>query len=415
MIAEALRIDSSVDSWLTSTKLRAINSPMRIIFICRHFPPEISGGARRPFLLVNALRARGHRVFAVTPFDTEGDPDRVQVIDPSIQRGADGRQCGPPATPGLFQRIKGTVRTLLLWPDPDIRWANRVVDRLIRDPIDADFVITTNPPESSHSVGTRLKARLPVRWVADFRDTWTVNPHRKILETSRMRAMIERRLARRYLKTVDGIVAVSQLLLGEARNYAGTGTPEFVLPHFSDKLSDHDSALSLPADKVNLVHTGSFSLSDRRRDLRKLLIVLEQGLSDNPALTLHIVGDLTEDELSAAEASPVEVVHHGARSLQESRQFQQAADGLILYTPEDSHALPGKYTEYAASERPIYYHGNGGWLDLVKDRSSIRKLEDWIGRIPRGETVAPAVFLTAAQAAEAFESFLHSLMPPKTR
>jgi glycosyltransferase involved in cell wall biosynthesis len=413
-MAEASFIGRGLDNWLTSPKLRVIQSPMRIIFICRHFPPEISGGARRPFLLVNALRARGHQVFVVTPFDTQGDPDRVQVIDPSIKRGAEGRQLDPPATPGLFQRIKGAVRTLLLWPDPDIRWANRVVDRLIGNPIDADFVITTNPPESSHSVGTRLKARLPVHWVADFRDTWTVNPHRRILETSRMRAMIERRLARGYLKTVDGIAAVSEVLLDEARNYARTGTPELVLPHFSEPLSDHQPSLSLPADKVNLVHTGSFSLSDRRRDLRKLLTVLEKGLSDNPALTFHIVGDLTEDELSAAEASPVEVVHHGARSLQESRQFQQAADGLILYTPEDSHALPGKYAEYAASGRPIYYLGSGSWLDLVKSRSSIRKLEDWVGRIPRGETVAPADFMTAAQAAEVFETFLRSLMPPET-
>ena len=56
---------------------------MNILYITRHYPPEISGGARRPYLYVKALRELGNKVTVVTPFELD-DPNSITVYDAAL-------------------------------------------------------------------------------------------------------------------------------------------------------------------------------------------------------------------------------------------------------------------------------------------------------------------------------------------
>ncbi|HEY2844459.1 MAG TPA: glycosyltransferase, partial [Bryobacteraceae bacterium] len=75
------------------------------------------------------------------------------------------------------------------------------------------IVLTTSPPIVSHFAALRLKRRLGVRWVADFRDPLLGNPAR-----SRKWAKIYDSLVqRRFMRNCDAAIAVSDVVFDDWR------------------------------------------------------------------------------------------------------------------------------------------------------------------------------------------------------
>ena len=340
--------------------------------ITRHYPPEISGGARRPYLYVKALRELGHNVTIVTPFKID-DKDSITVSNRTINRGMEPEK--KQSQHHVFiNKFKNYLRTLIYWPDPNITWANSVIKALKKRKIKADWIFTTSPPESLHIVGAKVSLFHNIPWVAEFRDTWVENPHRLILKNSRIRRFFERYIAKKALKNACAITAVSEATMLEARKYIKPGTPECIISHFSNKVEVNiENLYTFDQSKINILHTGSMTLSDHRRQLGPLLESLEVIYEQRRDIVLHIAGRLTTEEITLLKNSPVPSVHHGSIPLNASRTLQSKADALLLYTPNNSHALPGKFAEYIMAERPIYYLGSG-WHDLVEDKYCIKPL-----------------------------------------
>jgi len=200
---------------------------MHYLFLVRHYPPEISGGARRPFLLVRALRRIGYKITLVTPFNVEDDPDHICVIGSASNAISD--ISSNKSTFNIFSNFKNVMRIWFLWPDADILWAKRVERAVIKSGITPDGIFTTSHSESIHIVGSRLAKRLNVHWVAEFRDTWFHNPHRKILERSMLRRFVERLIARRALKYVSGLTAVSRYVMNDILTFAPVSVPHKII------------------------------------------------------------------------------------------------------------------------------------------------------------------------------------------
>lgn len=349
---------------------------MHILLIARHYPPEISGGARRPALLTESFRRMGHRVTLVTPFGDDADPDLIRVTTQPIlnaQAAANEITSIKVKGPTLKERMKNVLRLWLYWPDPNITWARAVRDCLKDNDIRPDWIMTTSPPESTHLAGRALSIRWGIPWLAEFRDTWIENAHRPELSTSSLRRWFERRIARRTFKRLTAVTGVSDAVMQDARKLIPAGTPEHIFGHFSSP-AQRPMVLG-GSDETHLVHTGGFSLSDRRRKLDDLMRALT-ALND-PNLHLHIAGPLTgEEESLCSTVTGFKVTHHGRVSLEIARAMQSGADGLLLVTPKDSHALPGKYAEYRQARKPIYYLGGGDWLGLIGDKKGLFPLKE---------------------------------------
>lgn len=313
------------------------------------------------------------RVHLVTPF---GVPDLDSVIEvPLVQPRTEpaGPRIEVPATGlrSIPRRIlpKRTMAALRQWkdvPDFDRHWAERARQAVQRKGVRADWLITTSPPESVHGVGRELANSCGARWCAELRDSWVDDSHRAHVRG--VRALVEERLARRWLGKADALTAVDPLIAGEAARLTSGRVPVIEIPHFSDPpVATNGPRLEIGSD-LALLHSGGFTLSDRKRRLDTLLAVLDpvhharraQGLG---GIRLHITGRLSqsEAELAAMRAdgdSPGCAVHaHGPVSLAQSRALQQRADALLLFIPDGSRALPGKFAEYALSGRPIFYVG----------------------------------------------------------
>ena len=378
---------------------------MHILLITRHYPPEISGGARRPFLYTQALRSLGHRVTTVTPFKTDDD-DNITITNKAIARGIETLHNGPSGhSQGATDPIKNILRRWARWPDDNRPWARNVIHALKQTDLKPDWIMTTSPPESTHSVGAALSRHLDVPWIAELRDTWIEHPHREILAQSKIRRAIEKRMAKTILSSAKAITAVSETVMREARLYAPPNIPECIISHFSDPPPD---PFAFNQDTLNFVHTGGFTLSDRRRNLAPLIEALEKVQTRRKNLVLHIAGPLSVDEIKLAKASTVTTELHGSVTLSQARAMQAGADALLLCTPENSHALPGKHAEYVASGKPILYLGCGDWLNLVESTHGLEPIATGALKIKKDRNTLPREGLTHIEAAQKLIEFLNA-------
>lgn len=384
---------------------------MHILLITRHYPPEISGGARRPYLYVKALRALGHRVTLVTPFKIN-DIDSIKINSRTINRSLKSTniEVPPYENHSWALVLKKKLRTLFYWPDPDIKWARAVIKNLSEFSIKPDFIFTTSPPESIHIIGAKLSLSHNIPWVAEFRDTWIEKPHRIALKNSIVRRFFERYIAKKTLRYASAVTAVSNPVMEEARKYVKQSTPECVISHFSNEIEvKKEDLYTFDQNKLNLLHTGSMTLSDHRRHLAPLLEALEVVYKQRQDLVLHIAGVLTSKELALLKVSSIPSVFHGSIPLNKSRALQHKADALLIYTPNNSHALPGKFAEYIMAKRPIYYLGNG-WHDLVEDKSCMKPLESELVNFKKTDSVTHNLDTSDKTAAKQLVAFLNSII-----
>jgi len=339
----------------------------------------------------DALPSLGHKVTLITPFQQEDDPDHIFIAHPVTTVSNLTHPTYTADGPSLLQSsatpLRDWLRTWLLWPDAEIRWCRKVERYLKTHKLAPDWLITTNPPESLHTIGARLATRMGCKWLAEFRDNWTVDPHREILETSKTRVAIEKRIAKHSLKPVNAVMVVSEAVLSEVRTLTPQDTPALIIGHFSEALED---TRHLPDEDLNIVHTGGFTLSHRQREIGPLLDIFEQAALVRPNLHLHLAGGLTPEETQMAQTAQAtqnfKVTLYGAQPLPVCRALQAGSDALLLYASETSQSLPGKYAEYRFANKPILVLGYGPWTGLLDDPSAITPLKGGLGTVQKGDT-----------------------------
>lgn len=326
----------------------------RILVLARHFPPAVSGGARRPFLLCRALIEAGADVFIVAP-DAPPGMAGLAVPHPSRdpQTGLDPAEAARP-------NLRDTARTWLRWPDPDIAWARRASAAAVQAcPFHPDWIFTTSPPESLHAAGAALKRRFAgALWAADLRDSWLDDPLLAV-RRNRLRRLIEARIAGRLLSRADLVTAVTGPIAQEAARY--TKAPVRVLEHFLP--APRTGTPLAPPGHTHLVHTGSFTLSDSGRRIDPVLEAFARAGAERGDLMLHLAGRLTraEEDAVAAHALSQRIHVHGVVDFERSLVLQASADGLLVTASPDALTPPGKLAEYRATGKPVIACGPGPW------------------------------------------------------
>lgn len=332
----------------------------RILLLTRHFPPAVSGGARRPFVVARGLRARGWRVTVASPVRPADEDDWIETPHPAGARGdaSIGERAAPEAR--WSEAVKGPLRKLVYWPDNDMGWALAAARSIARAGIEPDWIISTSPPESAHLAGYLAQRATGARWLAEMRDSWIADPLRPELRTSALRRSAERLIARRLLSRCDRIIAVSEAIAAEAAAYLAPGAPPpAVIGHFAEPSGER---YAFDGPGPHLLYTGRFSLSHPLRTIGRLLDSFARVRKRIPGARLHLVGLLTEAELSevVGHSASNAVTVHGETSHQKALAMQASADALILYQQSTS-ALPGKLGEYLLSTAPILILGDGPW------------------------------------------------------
>lgn len=334
---------------------------MKILFITRYFPPEASGGARRPRALINILRKMGHDVWVAGP---QGIDDQQIIIaaHPNFPAKiySETRLQEASSAPSFSEKL----RLYFMLPDTEISWALRLERAILASKQRFDIVISTNPPESLHLIASRLKDKLGTKWIADLRDPWIFPPQRKILENP-IRRFIETFIAKYIFKKCDGIIAVSDSVMKDTYSYAATNIMRDIIGHIAEKYDG--PAFEFPSETFNIVHTGSISFSNPLTEFAPLLDEFSHLVEMRKDARLYLVGRLSQDELTQIGAFKYKDYIHvlGQKPREIARAMQLGADALVVVSGKNSHALPGKFSEYQLTGRPILLVGQGEWCKLI--------------------------------------------------
>lgn len=344
------------------------------MLLTRHYPPIPSGGARRPYLMAQALKSRGHDVFVVSPAPTSELGLSVPHVQPEPPKNV-----RPSGTPILEWGLRQWGREILRWPDPDVAWCQKAASRALNSDFKPDLILVSCPPKSLLVAGVRLKKHYKCPLWADFRDAW-LNPPRRMERRLWFRRLGESLQGRQLLKQCDALSAVDTTVAKDidAIHKNDPSNPKTVI---IPQLIPHPRPAKpiAPQSLIHLCYTGQFSIGDANRSIDTILAVFQKALALNPDIRLHLAGHLTMDECAKIQAPALKpfIHYHGALGLEDTLNLQSGADALIVLSSENGWAIPGKLFEYRAQPVPILAHGSGPWRKAAGLNAKDPSPMDW--------------------------------------
>jgi glycosyltransferase involved in cell wall biosynthesis len=342
----------------------------RILLVRYYYPPDPSVGSHRWHALARHLRRLGNEVTVLTTsaFGTMPDDDGQVVRTPDIVTSGLLRRLlrrPPISSAGMpTPRLVPPPRLLSDGPVPDpwlITWLPFVVPavrRLLRSG-KYDCLVTSSPPHSTHLVGLAVRRNRPL-WIADFEDGWRFDALRDGWPT-RLQDRLDGALEARVVRSADRLVAVTPPIVADFDRRFGPCADLVPMAWDPDLDEEFDSACppQLDADRVNIVHTGTFADPFRRDPtgfITALNLFAERHPDEAERTRIVLAGSLSpeEQDLLAQVRRDGLVRHVGALHRSEAVALQRRADALLLLTSGDhTSAVTGKIYEYLAANRPI--------------------------------------------------------------
>lgn len=221
-----------------------------------------------------------------------------------------------------------------------------------------ETVITTGPPHSLHLIGLQLKARIGVKWLADFRDPWTTIGYHKDLKLTAASKAKHIDLEQKVLNAADEIIVTSNHTKNEFQTK--TKQPISVITNGYDA---HSVRIEAKDEKFTLSHIGSL-LSERNPLVlwETLSELIKENSAFSEAFSLQLIGVVSDDVIESIRQkglkNHVNIV--GYVSHDEALRFQMKSQLLLLIEidSEDTKAIiAGKVFEYLISETPILAMG----------------------------------------------------------
>jgi hypothetical protein len=256
----------------------------------------------------------------------------------------------------LVEKLMLYIRGNFFIPDARIGWVKPSVNYLSDyvNKEDIHTIITTGPPHSVHLIGFKLKEKLGVKWLADFRDPWTTIGYHKQFKLTKQSNVKHKDLEDQVLNAADQIIVTSLNTKKELE--AITSQPIEVITNGYDD----ESIVNFEMDsKFTISHIGSL-LS--KRDPKNLWKILGDLVKENSEFAkdfqLRFVGVVSEKTLNSLHELDLSdyIDNIGYVSHKESIVFQKKSQ-IVLLVEIDSDVtkciIPGKLFEYMVSGRPI--------------------------------------------------------------
>lgn len=276
----------------------------------------------------------------------------------------------------LIQKIMIWIRGNLFIPDSRVFWIKpsvRFLSNYLKNHPEITTIISTGPPHSTHLIALRLKEKLNVKWIADFRDPWTqIDFYKDLLPGKRADAK-HKKLEKLVLTKADEVVTVS--------NSCASGLNEIVNRKIhvvtnGYNFPEFDSTKVQLDEKFTISHFGSMPFT---RNPQVLWNVLKKLISENQlfkeSLKIKLIGSVDYQVLDAIATSQLKehieltppIPHNESIALQRTSQL------LLLVANNSGNVkgiLTGKFFEYLGAKRPIIAIGEkGSDLNVIVDET----------------------------------------------
>lgn len=261
----------------------------------------------------------------------------------------------------LIDKCVVWIRGNLFLPDPRRFWvkpAVRFLSSYLKEH-KIDMIVTTGPPHSMHFIGSALKRKIGVTWIADFRDPWSDWDILDKLRVGSMARKIHVNMEKKVLQTADLVLTVNHCL-AEVLSAKGVDLDVAVITNGVDD-EDFQRVRNVPhTDKFRITHIG---LLNEIRDPASLWEVLEELCEEekefDQELEILLAGMVSRSILSRLQQSATlsnHIVHLDYIPHEEVFGYYSASSILLLLlnqTEKSRLVLPGKLFEYLLSHTPI--------------------------------------------------------------
>ncbi len=384
-----------------------------ILIISIDFPPARTSGIYRPVFFSKYLIEAGWDITLLTGavhLSTVNDESLFPEIHPDLDikrtsapmprrltskifnkyQATAGESAGS-SKPGLKRRLFGILKKIILSPGfrfldnfvfiPDnyIIWSLRSLPtayRIIKKK-KITHLLVTSPPQSVQVLGMMLRFLTGVRYITDFRNSWTDNQPYKY----KIREKIEKRLERKALVRSKAVLNMSpgdvdRLL---ARMPDLPKEKLFVITNGYNEADFNGIDFSSPlpvSEPLKLVYVGSMYDHSGDSTAEALRILSEKGYTEKD-IVLNIIGfsDPSFDTLVEKYAVHHLVDNQGFRTHDELMRAYPSFDILYLLTGGTPYyhvgALPGKIFEYMRIGKPILHAGIDGTTHRMLAQSGL--------------------------------------------
>jgi glycosyltransferase involved in cell wall biosynthesis len=371
----------------------------KVLVITYYWPPSGGAGVQRWLKFVKYLREYGWEPVIYTPENPEVPaidhslfkdiPEDLTVLKTKVwepyssykrfvgRKKEDSIKAGflsEKKNPSLTEKISVWIRGNFFIPDARKFWIKPSIKYLINylssNPVDA--MVSTGPPHSMHMIALRIKKKMKIPWLADFRDPWTnIDFYNKLMLTVPADKK-HRRMEQQVLKTADKLVTVSR---NWAKDFEKLGASEVDVITNGFDPDDFKNLKYKPSEKFEIIHIGSMN-KDRNPTVlwEALHELVKEDILFSDRLKITFIGqtdysvfeELEKNELTAY----VEKTYYKPHD--ELMTIAGIASVLLLplnNTPNVNGIIPGKLFEYLALNRPIFCIGpeEGDSARIIKE------------------------------------------------
>jgi glycosyltransferase involved in cell wall biosynthesis len=280
---------------------------------------------------------------------------------------------------GLFGKISSFIRGNIFIPDARIGWkffAVKEAFKIIRKE-KIDLIITSGPPHSTHLIGKKLKKKLGVTWVADFRDPWSELYYNKDLPRTGWAKKLDEKLERQVLERSDMVLTIGPSLqkLLSAKVPGQKDKFHYILNGY-----DRDAMMKIKAEPDGLfkiTFIGQFALAQPYEGIiRSLELFCKDHEDEAGKLKICLAGTFDDFILKQFQKLPGILVEYYGRIQHLDALKLMKYSQLLLNSLAEVEAskilISGKLMEYISTGNPILCIGDpeGDAARLLKTLSN---------------------------------------------
>lgn len=276
------------------------------------------------------------------------------------------------------EKVIRFVRGNFFLPDPRKGWNRYAYKKAIKliKANNINTVITTSPPHSSQLIGLKLKRKLAINWISDFRDPWTDIYYYKQMYPTAIATAINKRYERKIFKNSDKVITVSKDL---KRLFSSK------LTNIEDKIKvipngfDRDDFTAVKTGRdPNFFYISYVGTISKEYNINGFIDGINR-LPENikSKLRIRFIGELSSELFDRMNEKGLGklierigyVPHHKAI------KYMFSSNVLLLIIPDVNNnegILTGKLFEYLATNRPILFIGpvNGDAAKVIQETKS---------------------------------------------
>ena len=390
-------------------------SKIKVLIITYYWPPAGGSGVQRWLKFVKYLRDFGIEPVVYT-VDTDHliqdetlqneIPEGIKVIKKPIREpqqilsflGGKSKKQGAgflESKPSLLGRIMRYIRANYFIPDARKFWikpsVNSLKGYLKENPV--DVIITSGPPHSLHLIGMKLKSKLNIPWISDFRDPWINIDYFHRLPLSNRSLKKHEQLEASVVKNSDHVIVVGNTMKQEFLTF---NPNVHVISNGFDTVENREEVTG--NDQFTITHVGMMNADRNPKLLWQVLKRLSEKNADfKNSLKIQLIGkvaDEIKEELTVFEDRQIEMIDYLNHT--EVYKHQRVSQVLLLSinnVPNAKGIITGKIFEYLQAKRPILAIGpeDGDAADILNttkagrifDFQEEKKLEEYISLLFR--------------------------------